>query len=314
MVGLKRFYDMDDEPKRRGKNSLGRNKSKHKQEENNLDIEEDLSFLDDIDKEDEEIEDLTDTYDFQDEFEEYSEDFDNYQSPQPRNKNYGNQRPRTISSRDDKKRRLLFMCIGFVSIVIVVLALVLLFKDQPKSDNKDEGNTLGQVPKQEQSTDNNTNLSDATGGSATVPTQQPGVQPDLTMQDGNINPGLPDTQNGNKMNNSGALSDPKSFISDVNGNKIPKDFVVQRIADETDFVNYTKRRGMTGDGVELLWLDAQYKGIPYSVQVPFKIWRELDPQGITVVDMEVMYLESGAKVVSYMSVKPNYKEILEDKN
>lgn len=313
MVGLKRNYDLGEEPKRRKRNKDLGNKSKYS--EDTLDIEEDLSFLED--EENIEVEDLKDTYDFEDDFGDDMEDFGEYQSPQPRNKNYTNHAPRTINNRDDKKRRLLFMCIGFASIVVVVLALVLLFKEEPKDTNKQDDNTLGQVPKQEQSA--NTNLADATGGNPNPPTQQQqptqnGMQQDLSMQDGNVNPGLPDMQNGNKMNNNGQMTDPKNFISDVNGNKIPKDFVVQRIADETDFVNYIKRRGMTGDGIELLWLEAQYKGIPYTIQVPFKIWRELDPQGITVVDMEVMYLENGAKVVSFMSVKPNYKEILEDKN
>ncbi|WP_394861653.1 hypothetical protein [Paraclostridium bifermentans] len=268
--------------------------------------------LDDLDS----IMDLDDTYNSG--YDDYDEDLDeneNRNTKVNRNKNYQNQKNLHISSRDDNKKKLLMMLIGFVAIVIIVLAVVLVFGGKDKKKDAEE-NTIGQVPTQ-QATQGNTG--DVTGGSATPPqtnqqTQDPTMQQDLTNQQGNVNPGLPDTKNGNKMTNGGEMSDPKGFISDVNGNKIPKDFVVQRVADETDFVNYIKRRGITGDGVELLWLDAQYKGIPYSVQVPFKIWKELDPQGITVVDMEVLYLENGAKVVSYMKVKDNYKEILEDRN
>ena len=274
------------------------------------DMDVDLN-IDDLDGYDDDLSDLDDDYD--------TKENRSQNNKETMNKNYQNRNPKRINSRDSNKKNLLMLLIGFVTIIVIVLALVLIFGKDDKSDtnnttqdNTTQENTIGQIPK------NNT---DVTGGGATPPPanqnpqQNTYTQPNqqgVVMED-NVNPGLPDTKNGNKMNNNGEMTDTKGFISDVNGNKIPKDFVVQRVSDETDFVNYVKRRGMTGDGIELLWLDAQYKGIPYSVQVPFKIWKELDQQGITVVDMEVLYLEDGSKVISYMKVKDNYKEILEEK-
>ncbi|GAA0101595.1 hypothetical protein UT300012_23100 [Paraclostridium bifermentans] len=141
------------------------------------------------------------------------------------------------------------------------------------------------------------------------------TQPGASMDDTNaINPGLPNTETGQNKVNNGKLTPSGDFLKDVNGNQIPTNYEVKQVKEETDFVNYEKRRGVTGDGVELLWLDAEYKGVPYTVQVPFKIWKELDPKGITVVSMEVLYLQDDKKVISFMSVKDNYKELLEKKN
>lgn len=305
MVGMRR----NERPSRRRQKPI-REVETH--EDENLsdldDMDVDLN-IDDLDDYDEDISDLDETYDTQENR--------GRNNKETQNKNYQNRKPKPINNRDNNKKSLLMLLIGFVAIIVIVLALVLIFGKDDKdtsSNNTTQENTIGQVPK---------GNSDVTGGGSTPPSTQQNTQQNtnqqnnynqqgVTMQDG-VTPGLPDTKNGNKMNNSGEMADTKGFISDVNGNKIPKDFVVQRVADETDFVNYVKRRGMTGDGIELLWLDAQYKGIPYSVQVPFKIWKELDQQGITVVDMEVLYLEDGSKVISYMKVKDNYKEILEEK-
>lgn len=135
----------------------------------------------------------------------------------------------------------------------------------------------------------------------------------VSMEDSgdSINPGLPDPEKGKQNVNNGTIEDTNGFLIDINGNQIPENYTVKKIVNETDFVSYVKKRGLTADGIELLWLDAEYKGNPYTVQVPFKIWKELDSQGITVVDMEVLYLDNDAKVISYMKVKENYKEIME---
>lgn len=135
--------------------------------------------------------------------------------------------------------------------------------------------------------------------------------PTVTMEDGEIKPGLPDVEGGDHNVNTEDVTEPGEFLKDINGSQIPKHYEVKKITYETDFVSYTKKRGVTGDGVELLWLDAEYKGNPYVIQVPFKVWKELDENGITVVDMEVLTIDKDLKVISNMQVKDNYKEIME---
>ena len=137
------------------------------------------------------------------------------------------------------------------------------------------------------------------------------VEPSVTMEDGEINPGLSDFEHGNNDTSNKNLTDADEFVKDINGNEIPKGYKVTKIEHEVDFVNYIKKRGVTANGVELLWLDAEYKGNPYTVQVPFKIWKELDTTGITVVNMEVLVVDKDKRIISYMEVKDNYKEIME---
>lgn len=128
-----------------------------------------------------------------------------------------------------------------------------------------------------------------------------------------VNPGVPDIQMGSNMTQNSDTSDPKDFLKDINGNKVPKKYDVARIERATDFIDYTKRRAVTGDGVELLWLDATYKGRKYEVQVPFEVYKELDSSGITVVDVEILHTRGGGTIVSYMNVRKDYKQLLKNK-
>lgn len=202
-------------------------------------------------------------------------------------------------------------------LIIIILAGFFLFKGNDKEGTDDAtGNTneqqLADGDEYESMGEANKDVNASKPETEKPETPAPPEIPEVSMEDTDaINPGLPNTNSGNNKVNGGELSDPKDFHVDINGNPIPDNYEVKQIKYETDFVNYEKRRGVTGDGMELLWLDAEYKGIPYSVQVPFKIWKELDPKGITVVSMEVLYLDGDAKVISHMAVKENYKELLE---
>lgn len=209
--------------------------------------------------------------------------------------------------------------------VIVILVGVTLFSGRDKEEEK-PGVNGQQVESSEEMTsaedqekpsvDGNTssnpmlmgNNNNTTNNNNTSTTQE--TTAGVSMED-SINPGLPDPEKGKQNVNNGTIEDASGFLVDINGNQIPQNYKVKKIEYETDFVSYVKKRGLTANGIELLWLDAEYKGHPYTVQVPFKIWKELDSQGITVVDMEVLYLENDAKVISYMKVKENYKEIME---
>ena len=131
------------------------------------------------------------------------------------------------------------------------------------------------------------------------PEQQPRPEtPSLGTQDF--------TQDTNMVSDS-ALSNPDDFITDLFGLTTRVDYTVKSIRTVSDFVSYTKYRGTWGGGMELYWLDAEYKGRKYVVQVPFQYYKELDDVGIVPVKMEVLTIEGASvdenlTVVSYMEL------------
>lgn len=216
--------------------------------------------------------------------------------------------------------------IGLVVGLAVVLILVGVTVFGGEKEEEEKPGINGQTSKKQEemvsgedselpSADGSTSSNPMLSGSSSNTNNSSGTETSsgVTMEDSSntINPGLPDPEKGKQNVNNGTIEDASGFLVDINGNKIPENYTTEKIVTETDFISYVKKRGITADGIELLWLDAEYKGQPYTVQVPFKIWKELDSQGITVVEMEVLYLQDDAKVISYMKVKENYKEIME---
>lgn len=227
----------------------------------------------------------------------------------------------TKSKSSGGKTTLMGVLFGLFVVLVMGVAVFFLVTGGMKDDKENKNNTTAQSQNANQDKQQFQSMEKPNKDVQTNSTTENNnnnnsqVTPGASMDDTNaINPGLPNTENGQNKVNNGKLTPSGDFLKDVNGNQIPANYEVKQVKEETDFVNYEKRRGVTGDGVELLWLDAEYKGIPYTVQVPFKIWKELDPKGITVVSMEVLYLDQDRKVISFMSVKENYKELLEKKN
>lgn len=96
----------------------------------------------------------------------------------------------------------------------------------------------------------------------------------------------------------------------LNGQTINIDYEVQETNIVTDFINFTKFRSIMGQGLEFYWLEATYKGIEYKVQVPYSVYSKLEDKGITVVDMEVLTLTDGNKLITYMNVRKDAKNVL----
>lgn len=147
------------------------------------------------------------------------------------------------------------------------------------------------------------------------------VQPTVTVPETKENkeesptkPGLPNLNSDIPGKNTKKLSEYSDYVKDLQNKDVKVDFTVKRIKTVLDFVNYTKQRAVSANGLEMYWLEAIYKDRPYRVQVPFQIWKELDEKGITVVDIEVLQLASDSEIVSYMSVRPDYKKLLEKGN
>lgn len=184
-----------------------------------------------------------------------------------------------IPERGKNKNNMLFIVAG-VAVVVVVAFVFIVFilggQDEP-----------------------------ATPQQTTQPTQQqPATQQPVEDQ-------LPEgmgtqdfTQN-TTMTNSDVLTNPDEYTQDIYGLTTRVDYTVNRISNVADFVSYTKHRGTWGGGLELYWLEADYHGSKYVVQVPFEYYKELDDTGIVPVKMEVLTIagtmaDETLTVISYM--------------
>ena len=196
-----------------------------------------------------------------------------------------------ISERGKNRNNLLFIVIG-VAVVVVIVFLFIVFLAGRGGDSGDEpNNTLQPVQTQ------------------VVATQQ--VQPTPTVP-GDL--GTQDFTQNTTMTNSNVLTNPDQYIEDIYGLTTRVDYTVNRISSVADFVSYTKHRGTWGGGLELYWLDAEYKGSKYVIQVPFEYYKELDDVGIVPVRMEVLTIEGNTPtenltVISYMCLD---EEVLQD--
>lgn len=126
-----------------------------------------------------------------------------------------------------------------------------------------------------------------------------------------VSAGIPSLYGQGKTDNSSSLTSSDQILKDLNGNTVPPNYSIREQKTVTDYINYTKYRATTGDGMEFYWLEAIYKKQPYKVQVPYSIYSRLDNEGITVVDAEILVLENGGEIVSYMSVRKDAKSLLE---
>ena len=124
-----------------------------------------------------------------------------------------------------------------------------------------------------------------------------------------IDAGLP-TFDGSGNNTTTAIVYSESdFIKDLNGVDVPAVYNVKSRDYVKDFVNYEAKRAIIDEGMELYWLEVTYSGKKYRVQVPFYVFKDLDKTGICIVELEVLTLEGGEKIVSYMQVITDYSNL-----
>ena len=191
-------------------------------------------------------------------------------------------RTRKPNKGDDKQ---MMFIVGGVIVVVLVIGIFFFVS----SSKKKEAELLAlQQQQQEEAVKNNSNT------------------------DTSVNPGIPSFSGIGADENDEYLYDPSLVTKDLNGNQVPTDYVVEDSNTVTDYITYKKYRAATGNGLEFYWLEAEYKGQPYKVQVPYSIYSKLDYSGITVVDMEVLDLEDGSQMVTYMEVRKDAKSLLED--
>ena len=120
----------------------------------------------------------------------------------------------------------------------------------------------------------------------------------MTIDPNGINPGVNNTQESNTT--SAKVYSPDDFIKDLNGLDISAVYEVSSIDYVYDYVSYEKRRAIIDDGMELYWLEAEYQGKKYRIETAFAYYKTLRNKGICRVVMEVLTLNNGGKVISYM--------------
>ena len=202
----------------------------------------------------------------------------------------------SVPKRGENKNNMLFIVVGIIGVVVIILGL-LLFAGKKRNTQSIESPPPQQDSQQVQQPTAGTYSADVSG--------QAVVPPAIGAQDF--------TQN-TTMSNSDVLTNPDRYVQDLYGLSTRVDYTVDKISYVADFVTYTKHRGTWGGGLELYWLDAEYKGNKYVVQVPFKYYKELDETGIVPVKMEVLSIKGSTPtevltVVSYMSLD---EKVLQD--
>ena len=123
-----------------------------------------------------------------------------------------------------------------------------------------------------------------------------------------IDPGITDYYASEANTTTEKVYSASDYIKDLNGIDVSAVYNVQNRAYIQDYVNYETRRAIIDDGMELYWLEVVYNDKKYRVQCPFVYFKDLGEKGICKVEMEVLTLEGGGKIISYMQVMPDTTE------
>lgn len=94
------------------------------------------------------------------------------------------------------------------------------------------------------------------------------------------------------------------FLKDLNGYEIPAVYTVQNVTYDVAHVNYQSKRATIDDGMEFYWVEIDYNGKRYRAQCSYNMFRQLESEGICKVALEILTLDTGQQVVSYMKVVP----------
>lgn len=90
------------------------------------------------------------------------------------------------------------------------------------------------------------------------------------------------------------------YIKDLNGLDVPAIYNVKSISYVHDYANYERKRAIIDRGMEMYWMDLNYKGLKYRAQITYKEYLQLgEDVGIVELNMEVLNLEGGEKIISF---------------
>ena len=128
-----------------------------------------------------------------------------------------------------------------------------------------------------------------------------------TIDPNGITPGQPDYQHSTNNTTSSRVFDVNDYVKDINGLDVSAVYQEASLEYVIDYVSYVAHRGLVDNGMEMYWLDVEYNGLKYKMQVPFYYFKDLKETGICRVEMEIIHTMDGGKVISYMHiVSENY--------
>lgn len=191
-----------------------------------------------------------------------------------------------------------YMIPASVGIIALVIALFI-FGGSDKNDMNisEQSPSLEQTETQQQTTSIQSNSNSTQTSEKTEEEIQNEIMDKLDV-------GTQDFTQNTNMTTDSKIGDAEEFVEDIYGLTVRVDYTVDKILSVSDFVEYEKKRGTSGGGLEIYWLDATYKGSSYKIQVPFKYYKELDTTGIVPVKMEVLYIDGehddSRVIISYM--------------
>lgn len=214
-----------------------------------------------------------------------------------------------------------FVILAAIFIVAIVVILCL-FKNGPKDSTTLGGtevasteavggtavqtqNSTQQNGVQQNESANNTPVYDENG--AVISNNGVYDEDGNVIAEGAINPGITEYAASENNKTTATVYSESDFIKDLNGVDVSAVYNVQKREYIKDYVNYETRRAIIDDGMELYWVEATYKGKRYRFQTPFYYFKDLDEAGICKVEMEVLTLEGGAKIISYMQIVEDVK-------
>lgn len=188
------------------------------------------------------------------------------------------------SNNSDKTKIIIGICIGSIVIVGIIAVIIVMMVKKP-----DKGNPEITTPPA---------VTEGQEGDDKVTAGAPNLNSD--RQDTNTAPIEPNTE----------------ILTNLNKQPVDANYKISSVKNVRDFINYEKKRAISAEGLEFYWLEATYKDRPYKVQVPFKIFKELETKGTTIVDVEVVTLddEDKSEIVTYMNVIPNSNGLINKEN
>lgn len=202
-----------------------------------------------------------------------------------------------IDTKPKTNKKMIYIALGIVGVLVITAVYFSLNKsEQPQVSDNDITPATQDVSEEDTSTEF---VYDENGNPIYS------KEDNSLVDDNAIDPGAPDYNASTKNKTTSKVYKDDDYLKDINGvdikatyNVISRDYVY-------DYVSYTAKRGIIDDGMEIYWLDAKYKGKKYRIQVPFYYFKDFDEQGVCRVQMEVLNIEGGGKVISYMQVVDN---------
>lgn len=101
--------------------------------------------------------------------------------------------------------------------------------------------------------------------------------------------------------NQGNLED-NTFRKDLLGVDAPENYVKPlKVTTVVDGVTYVKHRAMTGDGIDLYYLDLEYKGQAGIATISYSLYQMLPSEGTLDMNIEVITDSNGKVFATYFS-------------